>query len=442
MHPKRSLTQPIRALVLAELCNPDWVSVPLEGWSLWASLSRLCGAHLVTHVQNRHHILKEGMDPARFTFIDPSLVEVPAMAVADALRGYRGSAGTGQTLRTAFSLFHYAYFEQQVWALFGERIKRREFDLVHRLTPISPTMPSSVASRCERAGVPFTIGPLNGGVPWPKGFDSARLKEREWLSYVRDLYKLVPGYTSTRRNARAILTGSRDTRAMLGPRWQEKSVYVPENAVEPKRFDRTRDPRSGPVRVAFVGRLVPYKGADMLLEAAAPLVRAGKLCVDAIGDGPEMERLRALAVQEQLGAGVQFAGWVKHQELKGRLACSQVFGFPSIREFGGAVVLEAMALGLVPVVVDYGGPGELVSPGTGFAVPMGQREAIVRGVREVLEKLVAHPELLDEMGPKARARVLRSFTWDVKAAQVLEVWRWVLGQRDKPDFGMPLPDPT
>jgi glycosyltransferase involved in cell wall biosynthesis len=185
---------------------------------------------------------------------------------------------------------------------------------------------------------------------------------------------------------------------------------------------------------------VPYKGADMLLEAAAPLVRAGQVRVTLIGDGAERDNLRAQVAREGLGEGVHFAGWVKHEHLQEELVKHHVLGFPSIREFGGAVVVEAMALGLVPVVVDYGGPGESVSPATGFAVPMGSRERIVAGVREVLQRLVADPGVLRPMGERARQRVLRHFTWEAKARQVLEVYRWALGARGKPDWGMPLPD--
>jgi glycosyltransferase involved in cell wall biosynthesis len=56
------------------------------------------------------------------------------------------------------------------------------------------------------------------------------------------------------------------------------------------------------------------------------------------------------------------------------------------------------------------------------------------------DEIVADPSGLREMGARARARVMRQFTWDAKAAQTFEVYRWVLGRRDRPDFGMPLPD--
>jgi hypothetical protein len=103
-------------------------------------------------------------------------------------------------------------------------------------------------------------------------------------------------------------------------------------------------------------------------------------------------------------------------------------------------VLEAMALGLVPVVMDYGGPGELVSRACGYALPMGTRQQNVGLLRTTLDGIITHPERIRAMGQLARARALSRFTWDAKAAQTFEVYRWVLGLREKPDFGMPLAD--
>ena len=225
-------------------------------------------------------------------------------------------------------------------------------------------------------------------------------------------------------------------------RWKAKCVYLPENGFDPELFG-ARVPReeAGPLRVAFVGRLVPLKGADMLLEAAAPLVREKKILVDVIGDGPERDGLRALVTREKCEHGVRLEGWVPHETLQARLAESEVFAFPSIREFGGGAVLEAMAVGLVPVVVDYGGPAELVTKDCGITVPLGTRDSIVQALRKELERLASDRALVRNLGVQARERVRRHFTWDAKAAQVLEVYRWVLGRGGRPDFGLPLPDP-
>jgi glycosyltransferase involved in cell wall biosynthesis len=430
-----------RVLLVAEAANPEWVSIALEGWCHAHALSRVADVHLVTHVRNRENILKLGLREGEdFAVVDTTALERPLERVTRLLGA---GGGLGWSTLTASMYLWYQAFELQVWRRYRERLRAGAFDLVHRLTPLSPTLPSPLAPRCARAGVPFVLGPLNGGLPWPKGFGSVRLREREFLMYVRGLYRALPGYRSTRERAAALVVGSAATLRQIPPRWREKTVYVPENGFDPARFDAVAAaPEAPPLRVAYVGRLVPYKGSDMLLEAAAPLVRAGKATVDVIGDGPLMPALRALVRRERLDAGVTLAGWVDHRALRDRLVRAHVFGFPSVREFGGAVVLEAMASGLVPLVADYGGPSELISEATGFAVPLGTRAEIVGALRAVLARLAADPGQLRPVAARARARAFARFTWEAKAAQMLEVYRWVLGQRDRPDFGMPLPDPS
>jgi glycosyltransferase involved in cell wall biosynthesis len=427
-------------LLIAEAANPEWASVPLVGWSHARALAGVADVHLVTQIRNREAILRAGLVEGHdFTAIDSEAVAKRLYNLSVKLRG---GESTGWTTGTALSSLSYYYFEHVLWQTFGKRIRAKEFDVVHRLTPLSPTAPSIIAAKCRGAGVPFMLGPLNGGVPWPKEFQTARRKEREWLSYLRSAYRLLPGYASTRRNAAAIIMASMDTRAQLPERYQAKCVYIPENAIDPDRFTvQVERPIERPLRVAFVGRLVPYKGADMLLEAAAPLVRTGRVVVDILGDGPEMESLRSFVNREDLASGIRLDGWVEHSKLQYRLCESDVFAFPSIREFGGGVVLEAMALGLVPIVADYAGPRELVSQTTGYRVPLGPRDVLIQRFRDVLSRLADDPSEIREMGQRARARVFSKFTWNAKARQVLEVYRWVMGERpDKPDFGMPFPD--
>jgi glycosyltransferase involved in cell wall biosynthesis len=428
-------------LLIAEAANPEWASVPLVGWSHTRALAGVADVHLVTQIRNREAILRAGLVEGHdFTAIDSEAV---AKRIYDLSVKLRGGASTGWTTGTALTSLSYYYFEHLVWKTFRKRIRAKEFDVVHRLTPLSPTAPSLIAGKCRSAGVPFMLGPLNGGVPWPKEFQAARRKEREWLSYVRSAYRLLPGYASTRRNASAILVASGDTFAQVPKRYHDKCIYIPENGIDPTRFTvQVERPVERPLRVAFVGRLVPYKGADMLLEAVAPLVRSGRVVVDVLGEGPEMSALREFVAREDLADGIRLDGWVEHSQLQYRLCESDVFAFPSIREFGGAVALEAMALGLVPIVVDYAGPRELVSDATGYRVPIGPRDVLIQRFRDVLTRLSDEPNGLREMGRRARERVFAQFTWDAKARQVLEVYRWVTGDRpDKPDFGMPFPDP-
>lgn len=426
-------TAATRVLLIAEAANPEWSSVPLIGWSLSTAIAQEVDAHIVTQIRNRDAFVRAGLrEGVDFTAIDSEAIERPFWKLAGWLRG---GQGIGWTTQTALSSLSYPYFEHLVWKQFGARISDGEFDVVHRITPLTPTAPSSLAKRCAGTGVPFMLGPLNGGVPWPKGFDRERRQEKEWLSYVRAVYRMRPGIRQTYRHASTVLAGSRFTLGDLPSEFRGKYHYMPENGIDPARFWReVKRHEDGPLRAAFVGRLVPYKGPDMLLESALELLRAGSMTIDIVGDGPMMPELRAFVQKHSLDQVVTLHGWVANERVQDILCQCEILAFPSIREFGGGVVLEAMALGVVPVVVDYAGPGELVTNETGLKIPIGPRENIVQGFRDALRRLAEDRSSLPRLSQSGREHIQMHFTWPAKARRIVELYGR-LRQSRPPDRG-------
>lgn len=412
-----------KVLVIAEAANPQWTSVPLVGWSLAAALRGVADVHLVTQVRNRDAICAEGwVEGVDFTAIDSEALMRPLWKLASLLRM---GEGKGWSTLQAISSASYPYFEHLVWKRFGADIRAGKYDIVHRVTPLTPTAVSSLARKCKAVGVPFVLGPLNGGVPWPKGFDADRRREREWLSYIRSAYKAMPGRRRMLRDAAAVIVASAHTMGEVPAQHRGKVVYIPENAIDPARFNLVApQDLSGPLRAVFVGRLVPYKGPEMLLQAMRPLLQQGRMVLDIIGAGPLDEPLRAMATDLP---GVTFHGWLDHRAVQAVMARANLLTFPSIREFGGGVVLEAMALGVVPVVCDYAGPAELVTPETGFALPIGSRDQIIARFHDRLAALCDDRAALPAMGAAARALIAERFTWARKAEQIARVYDWIRG---------------
>jgi glycosyltransferase involved in cell wall biosynthesis len=426
-----------RVLVIAEAANPTWVSVPLVGWNIANALRDVADVHIVTQVRNRQAIAGHGLIEGRdLTAIDSEALAGPVYSIAER---FRGGAGKGWTTMTALQSLSYPYFEHLVWQRFGAAIKAGEFDIVHRVTPLSPTAPSLLARRCRRAGVPFLLGPLNGGLPWHREYNRERIKEREWLSYVRKAYSLLPMVRATYRNASAVIAGSGHTSGELAC-YRRPIIYIPENGIDITRFDfsaRQRESRK-PLRLIFVGRLVPYKGADIAIEGCQDLLRLGHAQMDVIGDGPDAAALRSLIDRLGVKETVTMHGWRTHDEVAKYFQQADLMVFPSVREFGGGVVLEAMASGVVPIVVDYGGPSELVNAATGFVVPIGPRDALIQRIKQLVGAIGDGDHDLAAMSSAAANRVGELYSWRTKAKQIRSVYDWLTlceGEGDPPDFG-------
>lgn len=432
----------LRPLIIAEAANPTLTSAALVGWSCAKAISAQTDAHIVTEWRNRSDFLQAGMvEGVHFTAINNRRLQHLSWSLATK---FSRKGSFSWSLYAVLSNLVYPFFERKLWQTFGPRLSAGEFDLVHRLLPLSPTTPSWIAPRLKQIGIPFVLGPLNGGVPWPQGFEDLRQQERDGAGRLRSFYRFSPGLKQTRECAHAILTASRTTLHEMPAHLRSRCIFMPENAVDLEKFPPSPKATAStganaPLRISFVGRLVALKGVDMLISAAAPLVRSGALHLDIIGDGPERERLQSMVQAENISSGVSMDGWIPHAQLGARLRESDLFVFPSIREFGGGVVLEAMALGIPAVVLDHGGPPELVPPGTGFVLPMTTRDDIVARMRQLLTELHGDPTQLQLAGELAQAHVRKYFSWEAKAAQIHEVYRWVLGQRAaKPDWGTPM----
>lgn len=418
----------LRVLLIAEAANPEWTSVPLVGWNLASAIKRECDAVIVTQQRNREAFLRAGLVADRdFVCIDNEYIARTLHLLAERLRG---GSNKGWTVVTAMSSLSYYSFERQVWKIFKHRLKAGEFDLVHRITPLSPTSQSPIAGHLSKCCVPFIIGPLNGGLPWPKGFTDVRAKEREWLSLLRRVYSFMPYYRSTRSKAAALIAGSRHTLSEFPPHRMTRSFHIPENGVDPANFPFSqRKLVDDNLRLAFVGRLVPYKGADIVIEAIARYLGRLKLDLVIVGDGPQRAGLESLVRERGLSSSVRFAGWIEQKNLSETLADRQLFVCPSIREFGGGVVVEAMALGLVPVVANYGGPPELLDKTSGLVVDFTDRESLIEAYSTTLVKIDKDRSMVERLSLGAGTRARKYFTWAAKAEQVSQIYRSTLMER-------------
>jgi glycosyltransferase involved in cell wall biosynthesis len=409
-----------RALILADDCNPEWPSLPVVGFKAARSIADHAEVTVATHVRNRPNIEKSGFGRARVEYVDNEYV---ARGLYKLNTWLRGGDQVGWTTNIAMNYPSYLAFEWEVWRRFGADIKARRFDVIHRITPMSPTIPSPIA---RESPVPFILGPLNGGLPWPEAYAAERDREKEWLVKLREAYRYLPFYKSSYEKSAAILAAFGHTLRDLPPSALPRAINFPEVGIDPELF-RAPPPRTADkLTFLFAGRLVPYKLPGIAVEcfAQSAALREHRLVV--VGDGPERESMERIIVEHRLEGCVQMLGRKPQAEVAELMRQSDVFVFPSIRELGAGVVVEAMASGLCCVAADYGGPADLLAGGRGIKVPLGPRQRLAADFTRELEKVAASPSLARDYGERGRQYALANLTWDIKAQRTLDIYRWVI----------------
>ena len=130
---------------------------------------------------------------------------------------------------TAFGYPFSLAFEWHAWRQLRRRILAGEFDVVLRLLPMTPVLPSPFAFFLRKGPIPFVIGPLNGGLPWPPGFSQLE-NQKEWVANLRNLYRYLPFARSTYRHAAAIIAASSQTYSEFAE-YRDKLFFVPEPGI-------------------------------------------------------------------------------------------------------------------------------------------------------------------------------------------------------------------
>ena len=207
-----------------------------------------------------------------------------------------------------------------------------------------------------------------------------------------------------------------------------------ENGVELERFPASSWPAAPnqvtPLKVLFTGRLVPIKGLDMLLHAIARLRGSGQAVqLDVVGDGPMREAWEALRERLGLADCCQFHGALSIDAVARQMQGCHVFCLPSVRESGGAVLLEAMACARPVIALDFGGPGEIVDDEVGALLPLSSPEQVTADIVTTLHDVVLDPDAWRRRGLAGRQRVERQYSWPAKIAAAQDIYRDVLQER-------------
>jgi glycosyltransferase involved in cell wall biosynthesis len=287
-------------------------------------------------------------------------------------------------------------------------IREQAIDVVHLTMPVSPLEPTLIRS----LGAPLVIGPLNGGMSYPPEFAH---RESGWVRAFmktgRALAGLANRWLPGKVEAACLLAANERTRHTLlnvFPDAACKITVLPENGVDlsvwypaPKQSAAVLS--RSPVRLLFAGRLVDWKGVDLLLEAFARAVLRSSV---------------PLSLSK-----VFFHGWLPTEACAERMRQADVLVLPSLLECGGAVVLEAMASGLPVIACKWGGPSDYLDDECGVLLPVHSEPELIDALTRAMVTLAEAPRLRHAMGQAAIHKVRSHYNWTTKAKEIMDIYR-------------------
>jgi len=435
-------------LLVAYQCGPAMGSVSQIGWEWYSRLSghsSVASVTLVTHVRNRPALQAAGapLPGSEVIYIDTEWFAGPLYRLARRI--------FPQSEHSVFlvSSLDYFVFDFSAWrqlkrCLFKTaQLGGEGYGVLHRVTPVTLAAPTWLG----RLGLPTVIGPLNSGLTDPRGFGAIMKQESTWLIRVRGLTRWLDAAIGSSRRAARILTASRATLNGVASRHHSRCQPMLENGVELKRFHATPWPAppsaEWPLRVLFTGRLVPIKGLDMLLAALRRLAQEGVAVeLDVVGDGPMRATWQTMSEAFGLAGHVRFHGALSLDEVASQMQACHVFCLPSVRESGGAVLLEAMACARPVIGLNFGGPGEIIDAEVGSKIEMQSPEQVTADLAAELKAVIANPAAWRLRGLAGRRRVEAQFSWDAKIAAALEIYDAVIQERAEKNTQNPTEEMT
>lgn len=233
-----------------------------------------------------------------------------------------------------------------------------------------------------------------------------------WLTY--EAWRVIVCSNAMRAEVQRLF-GLGDDKVTVIPNGITSPQGMPVRSLPPRESFAAPDERL----LFHIGRLVPEKGAGILLEAMPMLLRQHQVRLVIGGVGPYADELRRRAEHLGVAHRVRFTGWVSDAEAQALYRYADVVAVPSTYEPFGIVALEAMAAGAPVVVSDVGGLSEIIRHGeNGLKAHPGNPVSLA----DQISRLLGEKPLARRLAAAGKREVLERYAWSAVARTTASVY--------------------
>lgn len=297
------------------------------------------------------------------------------------------------------------------------------FDVAHQVIPVAMRYPSPAVG----LGIPLVIGPVGGSLSSPPAFVEEE-GATPWYQRLRsvDRWRLHhdPLLRRTYEGAACVIGIAPYVGEHLDGLRLRRMAIMAETAINDVQPPIDRSDRTGTVKLLHVGRIVRTKGLRDLIRAMHE-VRDLDVALDVVGQGNDRDACESLSEQLGLTDRIVFHGAIPRAEVDAFYAGADAFAFPSYREPGGNVPLEAMSYGLPLIVCKRGGPGAETTDACAFRLAAESPQQLTADCAAAIRRLVQEPKFRLHMGAAGREHVATHHLWSARLERMLQIYNEV-----------------
>lgn len=395
-------------LISAYGCEPLKGSEAGVGWNWMLQLAKTNYLHVITRANNQDpieaHLPQEFKDKITFHYYD----------TPNAIKRLKNKAKG--------LYFYYFCWQLGIIPLIRCILKQNKVDYTMHLTFGSMWMPTFL----PLFKTPFIWGPVGGGDCEPKPFLKVLpLKQRiiQSMRYAMNaLSFLHPSIMLPASKAKVILARTLNSSNVIPRCFQSKTKIILETAMEDSIFEHHHKQRiDNEIRMITTGRLLPNKNILTAVRALKYIPKEYNLSLTIVGSGYQKKVIETEAKQNGWADRVHIIDEKTRQEVLELVEDSDIFLFPSLREGGSWSLMEAMAIGLPVICLDWAGMSIITDDNCAIRLSVTDPEQMPIDMATAIIKLSENPQLRKLMGEAGRKRIKEVFNWDAKGKFMEEV---------------------
>lgn len=278
----------------------------------------------------------------------------------------------------------------------------------------------------------FIWGPIGGGDCEPRPFLKLlpfKQKVIQSFRYVMNALSFMhPGVMFAAYRAKVILARTPNTARAIPNCFRAKVQTILETAMEDSVFEHkcVYQLNDDLVRMITTGRLLPNKNILTAVKSLGYIPKDYRVRLTIIGSGYQRREIEETAKRIGRSQDVVIIDELPREEVLAVVERSDIFLFPSLREGGSWSLMEAMAIGLPVICLDWAGMAIITDDNCAIRLPVSNPEQMPKDMAGAIITLIKNPGLREAMGKAGRNRIKEVYNWKTKGLFVEQLFNSLL----------------